>query len=298
VKLGSWQTRELEAVSNCEAESCEWSMTRRVVSKQLLVSQLMGDAWWPVPVGAKFYDGETGDEVSYTALSTPDRGVVAVPGSWLYVADDLTLAVTDDSPSDASKTVVRYFGPNPRQPERWLSSSITLDSRPFSLHALPSQDLQRVAVWSSECNAPSGRTLLTFAPGHAENVLNIPACALRVHWVGSDGTLLAQVWLDGTEWPSMYGAPLALIYPDDRLEVLNIPIDTFQGVRRVLANERTLVVSTGPLFAIDLETAAAREIAPAVELLFTDAARERLAFVTPSSSAGDGRPLWAGAFPQ
>lgn len=297
VTLGSWQTRQLEGVGTCESEMCERSMTRRVLKKQLLVSQLMGDAWWPVPAGAKFYDGETGKEVSYTALSTPDRGVVAVPGSDLYVAEDLTLAVTDDSTDSVDKTVLRYFGPNPARPERWLTSSITLEPRRAGLHALPSQDLERVAVWSDACNAQFGRTLLTFAPGHAANVLDIPACALWVHWVGNDGTLLAQVWPDGTEWLSIYQASLALIYPDNRFEMLDIPIDSFHGVSRVLSNERTLIVDTGPLFAVDIETATAREIAPAVDLLFTDAARQRLAFVAPSSAGSVGRPLWAGAFP-
>lgn len=301
VALGTWKTRVLGEAGTCNTDSCEMTLTRRVLRKQPLVNQLMGDYFAPVPAGPpRYYDGKSGAELQTTALVPPDRHVMAAPGYPIYLAEDLTAAITDDSHDGRDETVLRYFGPNPGQPERWLTSSLVLEPRRASLRALPARAFERVAVWSEDCAEGSPRTQLTFVPGSSAEPLDIDGCVLRVHWVGGDGTLLAQVWLDGTEWPSVYGAPLALIRPDSRLDLLDIDVQSLQGVRQVLSNGRTLAISTGyggPLYVVDLETGASREAAPAADHLFTDDSRERLAFRA-SYGPGSTGPLWAGAFPQ
>jgi hypothetical protein len=300
VTLGTWQTRVLEDAGDCTTDSCEMTLIRRVLRKQPLVTQLMGDYFAPVPAGPpRYYDGKSGAELQATALVPPDRHVVAAPGHPIYMAEDLTIAITDDSRDGRDETVLRYFGPSPGQPERWSTSSLVLAPRRASLRALPARAFERVAVWSEDCAQDSPRTQLTFVPGSNAESLDIDGCVLRVHWVGSDGTLLAQVWLDGTEWPSIYGAPLALIRPGSRLDLLDIDVQNVQGVRQVLSNGRTLAIATGyggPLYVVDLETAASREAAPAADRLLTDDSRERLAFRA-SYGPGSTGPLWAGAFP-
>jgi hypothetical protein len=52
---------------------------------------------------------------------------------------------------------------------------------------------------------------------------------LGVHWVGGDGTLLARVWLDGTDYPGASGGRLALIYPDQMLTLLDVDTGNFRG---------------------------------------------------------------------
>jgi hypothetical protein len=300
VMLGTWQTRVLKEAGSCNTDACEMSLIRRVLRKQPLVNQLMGDYFAPVPAGPpRYYDGKSGAELQATALVPPDRHVVSATGYPIYLAEDLTAAITDDSSDGRDETVLRYFGPNPGHPERWLTSSLVLVPRRAFLHALPARAFERVAVWSEDCAEGVARTQLTFVPGSSAEPLDIDGCVLRVHWVGSDGTLLAQVWLDGTEWPGVYGAPLALIRPDSRLELLDIDVPSLQGVRQVLSNGRTLAISTGyggPLYVVDLETAASREAAPAADRLLTDDARERLAFRA-SYGSGSAGALWAGAFP-
>jgi hypothetical protein len=301
VTLGSFRTRSLGEVGRCSGDSCETTLVRRVLRKQAFVNQLMGDYFAPLPAGPpRYYDALSGTEVGATALVAPEGDVVAVSGYPIYLAADLTAAVTDDSRDGENKTILRYFGANPQQPERWLASSLTLEPRRGFLHALPARDSKRIAVWSETCDPALSPILLTFEPGHPAKALHIGGCALRVHWVGSDGTLLAQVWPDGTPWLGVTGAPLALIRADGRLELLDIDVQASQGVRQVVSNGRSLAIATGhagPLYIVDLETAETRQLAPSAGRLLTDESRKRLAFQVPSLGSDRPSALWAGAFP-
>ena len=293
VKLGGWQSYPLEAAGVCAADRCDFRLTRKVLSKDLFAYRAMGDTFVPVAQGSQSYDAETGAEVGAGALTTPDHGVVVAGGSVLLLDDQRTLAVTAETGSGEANTTVRYFGPNPGQPERWLTSSFTLEPSRGSLHALSSDDLQRIAIWSETCEG-ARRTLLTFAPGHDPALLDVAGCISKVHWVGSDGTLLAEVRDSDTS------IRLALIYPDQRVAQLELELSPISSVRQAASDGRALAITTGyagPLYLIDLETAATRELSPTVEQMFTDRARKRLAFRVWASSSGDPRPLWAGAFP-
>ena len=294
VKLGRWQSYPLEAAGACAAERCELGLTRKVLSKNLFASQLIGDAYLPVAQGSQYYDAETGAEVGAGALTTPDHGVVVVGGSLLFRDDQRTLAVTAETGTGEASMTVRYFGPNPGEPTRWLRSSFTLVPDRGTLHALASHDLQRIALWSEACEG-ARRTLLTFTPGDfPAALLDVAGCISKVYWVGNDGTLLAEIRdRDAT-------TRLALIYPDQRVAQLTLEFSPNYGVRQAVSDGRALAITTdyaGPLYLIDLETAATRELAPAVEQLFVDRARERLAFRAWASGSSDPRPLWAGAFP-
>ena len=301
VELGTWEKHPLGGAGSCGADACELELIRRLLKKQEFVSQLMGDHWVQVPLrGPRYYDARSGAEVGGTALIVPNGGVVGAPGFVMYLADDHTMAVTDDSVG-ADETVLRYFGPDPRQPERWLATEVTFTPRRSPLRALPSDDRRRVAVWSDDCGLDSDSLLMTFEPGEKPEFLGIEGCVLRIHWVGSDGTLLAQVWLEGSPWLGVGRSPLVLIAPDGELRTLDIDLERAHGIRQVVSNGRTLLISSlyaGPLYAVDLETAQSREAAPAAGQLLTDSSRERLAFQVPSSSAGLPAPLWAGAFPR
>lgn len=192
--------------------------------------------------------------------------------------------------------VLQYFGPDPERPARWLAFSLTLVPRRADLHALPSRDLRRVAVWS-DCRGGADPTLLTFEPGQEAIPFELGTCA-HVHWVGSDGTLLAQVASDGDQVLDISAAPLALVRPDGRVDSIHIDIGRLHGVNEVLSDGRALVISgryDGPLYVVDLLTAKSTELVPTAGRLLTDAARQRLAFraQTPSGAS----VLWAGAFP-
>jgi hypothetical protein len=302
VTLGGFRTRSLGDAGRCSGDSCETTLVRRVLRKQAFVNRLMGDYFAPVPAGSpRYYDALNGTEVGTTALVRPDGDVLAVPGYPIYLAADLTTAVTDDSHDGENKTVLRYFGANPQQPDRWLASSLTLEPRRGFLHALPSRDFKRIAVWSETCDPALYPVLTTFEPGYAAKELDIKGCTLRVHWVGSDGTLLAQVRPDGTPWLGLAGAPLALIGADGHLELLDIDVQASQGVRQVVSSGRSLAISTGytgPLYILELDTAEVRQLAPSVSRLLTDESGERLAFQVPSLSSDGPSALWAGAFPR
>jgi hypothetical protein len=272
------------------------------------VSQLSGDYNMLVPMYKQYYDARSGRSVSsYRALTTPDRGVVEPPGATVFVAEDLTLAITDDSSDSIPKTIMRYFGPDPRRPQRWLASSFELAPRRRGLEARPSEDLQRVAVWSEECQvekAEHGNTALTFVPGEGPEPVVVAGCVLHVFWVGADGTLLAKIWLEGSERVSVYDAPLALIHPDHRISRLDVDLSLVPGTVQAVSSGRVLLLvgryeQGEPLYAIDLDSAAVQQVAPVSGLLLTDRARKRLAFqvISSSNSLAPGA-LWAGAFPQ
>ena len=294
VKLGSWQPYSLEEAGQCSAaEPCERGLARQVFIKDLFVYRPMGDTTVPVAQGSQYYDAKTGAEVGAGALTTPDRGVVVAGGSVVLRDAQRTFAVTEQSGAGYASTIVHYFGPDPGNPERWLTSSFTLEPAREALHALATDDLQRIALWSEICEGPS-RTLSTFTPGHGPVSLELAGCISNVHWVGRDGTLLVEI----REIES--ANRLVLVHPDQRVVPLEIELFSLYGVRQVASDGRALVIATGsagPLYLVDIESGATRVLAPAVEQLFTDRARKRLAFRVWASSSGDPRPLWAGAFP-
>jgi hypothetical protein len=299
VRLGDWRPYSLEAVGTCGAEVCERRLARQIITKGSLVSQPMGDTFVLVGAGLQAYDATTGAEVGFDTLSTPDRGVVKAPGYTLYDDDDRTIAVTEDIGND-TKTTVRYFGPDPSQPQRWLTASFTLEPPRPNLRAKPSDDLKRIVVWSDVCYQGAQKTLLTFEPGQAPKELDLAGCISKMHWVGSEGSLLVELHIPDPEGIAPSRFELRLIHADQRVTPINIEGGNNVGIRQALSNGKTLVVTSGyagPLTVIDLQTGASRTLAPAVERLFTDRTRERLAFQVASSSFSGPCPLWAGAFP-
>jgi hypothetical protein len=293
LKLGKWEPYALTAIGECDADSCQRELVRQVVVKDLFRNQLMGDVLVPVPAGTQYYDAETGAEVDSGAVTTPDRGVVTVPGAVLDRDEARTFAVTYETGAGEATTSVHYSGPDPMAPSRWLTARFTLQPSRGKLNAVAARDLRRIALWSDECESER-RTLLTFAPGREPASLEVAHCVTRVDWVGSDGTLLAEVR------DAELATRLALIFPDGRVLPIEVELLAVYGVRQAVSDGRALAITTGyqgPLHLIDLQTGASRELAPQVERLFTDRAHERLAFRVSSASSGGPNPLWAGAFP-
>lgn len=302
VTLGIWQARRLAAPGYCDADLCERKLVRKVLTKSATNYEFVGgDAATPVYAGETRYNAETGEEVGYGAMTTPEGRVVDAPGFRLYQDEEDSVAITDDSPEGATRTTLRYFGPNPQASTRWLASSITLEPRRGTLHALPSSDLQRVVVWDDTCDANVPKTLFTFAPGQNPRALDIEPCVTKVHWVGNDGALLVTLFLLPTQGEVAASFKMALIDAQQGIHQLELDDPFNVGASQAVAGDSSLVISMGTgakLYVIDLQTAAVRELGVAAGPLLVDAAHERLAFRVSLPDSSGKTPLWAGAFPQ